>query len=144
MYHDIGRPCLHQEYELIFSSLDAADIRYCLLRPYDGLQTIEKDLDILIDPVKKAEAFAVLEAWSNHLLRTAALLPGKAVMCKWTGEALVGLDIHFKLIAKGYEYMSAERALSRRVLLNRTYQLSPLDMDILARQFGRLVATVRI
>ncbi len=128
-------------YRDLLDALHAHEIRYAVLR--DDVTSSERirDLDVLID-ARQAGAFRTLAAEAGFvMLRDDYFNPGKEVwLLHQEGKGWL-LDVHYRMVYRGIEFLRSEELLANRVrrdgyfvLSNEDFFLSLLFHNVFAKK----------
>lgn len=97
----------------LLNALTAREVPYALLRDHPEAPAI-RDLDLLIERSRLADFLRLAEQHGFQLLKSGRLNPGKKVLLHWNGSGPHIIDLHERLIYRGYEYLDASLVLQRR------------------------------
>jgi thymidylate kinase len=110
----------------LLNALAEREIPYVLLRDHPEAPAI-RDLDLLIDRARLAEFLRLADRHGFQLLKSGRLNPGKKVLLHWNGSGPNVIDLHERLIYRGYEYLDASLVLRRRQRAAGYFHLSLED-----------------
>lgn len=113
-------------YPALLNALAQHEIPYALLRDHPEAPAI-RDLDLLIDRARLAEFLRLAGQHGFQLLKSGRLNPGKKVLLRWDNDGPHLIDLHERLIYRGYEYLDAGLVLQRRQQTGGYYHLSLED-----------------
>ena len=102
----------HKEYLNIFSALNKRGIRHCLLRDEIDTGELVKDLDLLVDEERFADAIQVLNGLGFYTKTTSHYLPHKSVLVKWVNRRFIVVDLHSKVCRGELILLKSECVLS--------------------------------
>lgn len=124
-YRGLGPSTVDIPFPGLLADLERLRVRHLVLR--DTPTSAGRDLDLLVDPRDEDAFLGCCEALGFKLLRDDWLNPGKIVLAKWDSDRTWLLDVHFRLVARGLEYMSAATVLDRRIRERDCFVPSPED-----------------
>ena len=113
-------------YTALLSALHECGAGYALLRDHPETAGI-RDLDLLIDSSHRRRFLECGAQQHFRLIKSSRKNPGKMVLLRWDQTGTYILDVHERLIYRGFEYLDAKTVLSRRRRLGDYYFLSPED-----------------
>lgn len=113
-------------YPALLNALAQHEIPYALLRDHPEAPAI-RDLDLLIDRARLADFLRIAGQHGFQLLKSGRLNPGKKVLLRWDNDGPHIIDLHERLIYRGYEYLDAGLVLQRRQQTGGYYHLSLED-----------------
>jgi len=117
-------------FSALLHTLRAQDIPYAVLRDHPEATAI-RDLDLLIDRRRLTDFTSCARQHGFFLLKSGRLNPGKKVFLRWNENGAFIIDLHERMIYRGYEFLDAGRVLNRRRTLAGYDQLS-LEDELLA------------
>jgi thymidylate kinase len=97
----------------LLHTLHLQGIPYAVLRDHPESPSI-RDFDLLIDRHRYDEFMECARRHGFWLLKSGRLNPGKKVLLCWKENSAHLIDLHERLIYRGYEYLEAQRVLARR------------------------------
>ncbi len=93
--------------------LHTQNIPYLVLRDHPESPAM-RDFDLLIDRRRSGDFMQCARQQGFHLLKSGRLNPGKKVLLRWEKNGSHVIDLHERLIYRGYEFLDAGRVLARR------------------------------
>ncbi|MGH7496621.1 MAG: dTMP kinase [bacterium] len=100
-------------YSSLLHTLQSQGIPYAVLRDHPESPSI-RDFDLLIDRHRYDDFMTSARQHGFRLLKSGRLNPGKKVLLCWEENNAYLIDLHERLIYRGYEYLEAQRVLVRR------------------------------
>ncbi len=110
----------------LLNALAEREIPYVLLRDHPEAPAI-RDLDLLLERTRLADFLQLAAQHGFLLLKSGRLNPGKKVLLHWNGSGPHIIDLHERLIYRGYEYLDASLVLRRRQHAGGYFHLSLED-----------------
>ena len=100
-------------YSNLLHTLHAQDIPYAILRDHPQAPAL-RDFDLLIDRRRLDGFVSCARQHGFFLLKSGHRNPGKKVFLRWDESGAFIIDLHERLIYRGYEFLDAQRVLTRR------------------------------
>lgn len=113
-------------YSNLLQTLHQQNIPYAVLRDHPESPAL-RDFDLLLDRSRYHDFLQSAQRHGFRLLKAGRLNPGKKVLLCWQEQGPHIIDVHERLIYRGYEYLDAQRALARRIKIGGYDFLSPED-----------------
>ncbi len=130
-------------YRDLLDTLDADGVRYAVLRDDVTAAKPIRDLDVLVS-ARDAEAFRRLAGAAGFImLRDDYFNPGKEVWLLYNNGRGWLLDVHYKMVYRGLEFLQTEKLLANRIRRNGYYVLCEEDF-LLSLLFHNVLAKKRI